>query len=232
MVTALSAQMPEGRLYEVDMRLRPSGRQGPVATSLAAFSAYQRDEAWTWEHLALTRARPIAGDMAIGDAVEDVRAEVLGRDRDPARTIADVVEMRARIAEAKGDTGPLDPKIGPGRLQDIELVAQCAAVLAPETPRLTEDQIAIGVEIGWITQDEAEALNAAYDTMRRLQSGAKLITDGTLDLDTVGQGGRAFLFRLMEVEDGEALLDRVTGCAETATRAIEAILARRPGEAA
>lgn len=232
MVTALSAQMPEGRLYEVDMRLRPSGRQGPVATSLAAFSAYQRDEAWTWEHLALTRARPIAGDMAIGDAVEEVRAEVLGRDRDPARTIADVVEMRARIAEAKGDTGPLDPKIGPGRLQDIELVAQCAAVLAPETPRLTEDQIAIGVEIGWITQDEAEALNAAYDTMRRLQSGAKLITDGTLDLDTVGQGGRAFLFRLMEVEDGETLLDRVTGCAETATKAIEAILARRPGEAA
>ncbi len=232
MVTALSAQMPEGRLYEVDMRLRPSGRQGPVATSLAAFSAYQRDEAWTWEHLALTRARPIAGDMAIGDAVEEVRAEVLGRDRDPARTIADVIEMRARIAEAKGDTGPLDPKIGPGRLQDIELVAQCAAVLAPETPRLTEDQIAIGVEIGWITQDEAEALNAAYDTMRRLQSGAKLITDGTLDLDTVGQGGRAFLFRLMEVEDGEALLDRVTGCAETATKAIEAILARRPGETA
>lgn len=232
MVTALSAQMPEGRLYEVDMRLRPSGRQGPVATSLASFSTYQREEAWTWEHLALTRARPIAGEASIGEAVEEVRAEVLGRDRDAAQTIEDVIEMRARIAEAKGDTGPLDPKIGPGRLQDIELVAQCAAVLARQTPRLTEDQIEIGVGIGWITKAEAEAMTTAYDTMRRLQSGAKLITEGTLDLDSVGQGGRAFLFRLMEVEDGPALIEKVTGCAGRATEAIEAILARRPGEAA
>jgi glutamate-ammonia-ligase adenylyltransferase len=232
MVTALSAQMPEGRLYEVDMRLRPSGRQGPVATSLTAFGTYQREEAWTWEHLALTRARPVVGEDAIAAEVEAIRTEVLERARDPATTIADVNDMRARIAEAKGQRGLLDPKIGPGRLQDIELVAQCAAVLSPETPRATLDQIAAGQDIGWITADEAEALSTAYGTFRRLQSAAKLLTDETLDLDAIGQGGRDFLFRTMKVDDGEALLESVSGCAERAQRAVEAILARTPGEAA
>eukprot|EP01036_Dinobryon_divergens_P053232 gene53232-biopygen43800 len=64
-ITALTAQMPEGRLYEVDMRLRPSGRGGPVATSIQSFTSYQETEAWTWEHLALTRARPLVGAAAL-----------------------------------------------------------------------------------------------------------------------------------------------------------------------
>ncbi|WP_292020424.1 glutamine-synthetase adenylyltransferase [Maritimibacter sp. UBA3975] len=230
MVTALSAQMPEGRLYEVDMRLRPSGRQGPVATSLASFSAYQREEAWTWEHLALTRARPVVGTPELAEAVEEIRSEVLQAERDAEKTIADVVEMRARIAGAKGDGGPMEPKVGPGRLQDIELVAQCAAVLAPGTPRDTAEQIEAGVGIGWITREEAESLNVAYATLRKVQSAAKLLTEDRLDLDAVGQGGRDFLYRTMEVDDAEGLAETVTGCTRRAHDAIEAILARRPGD--
>ncbi|MBV7409908.1 glutamine-synthetase adenylyltransferase [Maritimibacter sp. DP1N21-5] len=232
LVTALTAPMPEGRLYEVDMRLRPSGRQGPVATSLTSFGDYQRNEAWTWEHLALTRARAVAGDDAIGEAVEAIREEILSRTRDASATIKDVIDMRARIAEAKGDQSPLEPKIGPGRIQDIELTAQCAAVLSPVTPRATADQIGAGVDIGWITPDEAQALIAAYGLLRRLQTASKLITDGPLDLDAIGEGARSFLLRETGTEDTEGLIARATTCAARAADAIDAILARTPGDLA
>ena len=79
LVTALSAPMAEGRLYEVDMRLRPSGRQGPVATAFEAFKTYQNEEAWTWEHLALTRARAVTGDGGLAQKVEAFRLELLAR---------------------------------------------------------------------------------------------------------------------------------------------------------
>ncbi len=232
-VTALTAPTAEGRLYEVDMRLRPSGRQGPVATSLESFSAYQRDEAWTWEHLALTRARPVAGNMALGADVEAVRREVLQRPRDPAATIADVVEMRARIAEAKGGGGgPLDAKIGPGRLQDIELIAQCAALLAKDGSRDVDAQIDSGVAIRWLTEAEAGAMRAAYDLLWRLQAAAKLLSDAALDLEAIGKGGRDFLLRETGMESTTALLaevERRTGQAKTA---IETALTRQPGEVA
>ncbi|SMH55792.1 glutamine-synthetase adenylyltransferase [Maritimibacter sp. HL-12] len=231
MVTALTAPMPEGKLYEVDMRLRPSGRQGPVATALDAFAAYQRDEAWTWEHLALTRARPVAGKMEIGTDVEAVRAEVLKRPRDAAETIRDVVEMRARIAEAKGVGGPLAAKVGPGRLQDIELVAQCAAVLAQDCPRDVAGQIRRGVEIGWLAAAEAEAMLAAYDLLWQMQAAGKLLTENGLDLAQIGTGGREFLLRETGMDSAEALTRAVDRSAEAARQAIEAALGRLPGEA-
>jgi [glutamine synthetase] adenylyltransferase / [glutamine synthetase]-adenylyl-L-tyrosine phosphorylase len=231
MVTALTAPMPEGRLYEVDMRLRPSGRQGPVATALDSFRAYQKDEAWTWEHLALTRARAVAGTPEIGAAVEAVRAEVLAAPRDLGKTLEDVVAMRARIAEAKGGAlAPLEAKVGPGRLQDIELTAQCAAVLSERAPRDVEGQIRAGVGIGWLTDDEAAAMAAAYDLLWRLQAAAKLLTDRPLALDAVGKGGLDFLLRETDSVSAEALVAAVSAQAEAAEAAIEAALARRPGE--
>ncbi|WP_298499414.1 glutamine-synthetase adenylyltransferase [uncultured Maritimibacter sp.] len=229
MVTALTAPMPEGKLYEVDMRLRPSGRQGPVATSLTSFADYQRTEAWTWEHLALTRARAVAGETTIGAEVEAIRDEILTRPRDLAKTVQDVIDMRARIAEAKGDQSPLEPKIGPGRLQDIELTAQCAALLSHVTPRQTLAQIEAGASLGWIDSDEAQALTAAHDLFLRLQTASKLITEGKLDLDAIGEGARSFLYRETGTDSAEALVDRTTTCATRAAVAIDAILARDPG---
>jgi glutamate-ammonia-ligase adenylyltransferase len=140
LVTALTAQMAEGRLYEADMRLRPSGRQGPVATSIAAFETYQREEAWTWEHLALTRARPVTGAAELGARVETFRRDLLARAKDGAKILADTAGMRTRLAEARPGQGPLEAKHGPGRLQDIALVAQAGALLAGAPARDTEDQ--------------------------------------------------------------------------------------------
>ena len=229
MVTALSAPMSEGKLYEVDMRLRPSGRQGPVATSLSSFRAYQQTEAWTWEHLALSRARAVAGDAGIGADVEAVRATVLASPRDGAKTIGDVIDMRARIEQAKGGAGSVfDAKIGPGRMQDIELIGQCATLLAGAGPPDVEGQIARGVEIGWISQAEALALTAAYDLLWRLQSAAKLLTDGRLDLDAVGLGGREFLLRETGTETTEDLAGEIERRVMAAQAAVEAALARVP----
>src|SRR5205814_3268350 len=90
LISAITVPTAEGRLYQVDMRLRPSGESGPIASSLAAFAQYQRDSAWTWEHMALTRARPIAGDADLQPRVRDAITTALCRPRDPGRVVTDV----------------------------------------------------------------------------------------------------------------------------------------------
>jgi len=228
-VTALTAPMSEGRLYEVDMRLRPSGRQGPVATSLDSFCAYQRDEAWTWEHLALTRARAVAGNFALGQEVDTFRLSLLGQPRDAGRVLGEVAQMRARIADAKGaQLGALEAKLGPGHLQDIELAAQAAALLSGDTPSDTVEQIRAGVALGWFKDAEAEAMCTSYDLMWRLQAAAKLLTDRPLDLNEIGKGGLDMLLRETEMDSAQALGEAVQQLGREASGAIEAALARPP----
>ncbi|MEM6276615.1 MAG: glutamine-synthetase adenylyltransferase [Pseudomonadota bacterium] len=146
LITALSAPTAGGKLYEVDMRLRPSGRNGPLATSLAAFAAYQQDEAWTWEHLALTRARAVAGVPEVAAAIEKVRCRVIAQPRDRRRVATDVADMRRRIVEARPGEGGLAAKDGPGRLQDLELFAQAAALMAGSDAREINAQLTAGGE--------------------------------------------------------------------------------------
>ena len=150
LVTALTAPMAEGRLYEVDMRLRPSGRQGPVATSWPAFRSYQQGEAWTWEHLALTRARPIAGSEALAADVEAFRRKLLAAKGQGARVLADVADMRARLRAAKPGGGAWEAKLGPGRMMEIELLAQTAALRAGDPARRVEAQLRAGRAFGLV----------------------------------------------------------------------------------
>ncbi|MGR3435948.1 MAG: glutamine-synthetase adenylyltransferase, partial [Shimia sp.] len=191
LITALSAPMARGRLYEVDMRLRPSGRNGPVATSLSGFAAYQRDEAWTWEHLALTRARVVAGDPALGAAIEAVRCVVLAAPRDRAATARDVADMRARLAQAKPGQGGLAAKDGPGRLQDVELFAQTLALLAGSDRRDTAGQIAAGVAAGLATAGAGDVLRDQADRLWRVRAVTALTARD--DRDTLGEGALALL---------------------------------------
>jgi [glutamine synthetase] adenylyltransferase / [glutamine synthetase]-adenylyl-L-tyrosine phosphorylase len=116
-VGALSVQTASGALYEVDTRLRPSGAQGMLCVSVESFAQYQREEAWTWEHMALTRARVVYGPSA---EVEAAIGEVLRRQRDPAKLRKDIVAMRAEMAEHKPPKGELDVKLCPGGLVDAE----------------------------------------------------------------------------------------------------------------
>jgi [glutamine synthetase] adenylyltransferase / [glutamine synthetase]-adenylyl-L-tyrosine phosphorylase len=132
LVTALSAPMAGGKLYDVDMRLRPSGRQGPVATSLAGFKSYQQSEAWVWEHLALTRATVAFGSGGLAEALREAVDHVIARPRTKAEVMGAVADMRSRLADAKGEVAPWDVKAGPGGLMDIELLASGCELLNPK----------------------------------------------------------------------------------------------------
>lgn len=117
---AMSVQTQSGPLYEIDTRLRPSGNQGPLVVSFDSFEQYQREGAWTWEHMALARARPVYGSDAARAQVSRIIADTLNRPRDPVKLLADAVKMRGDIARHKPPAGPYDVKLVDGGLVDCE----------------------------------------------------------------------------------------------------------------
>lgn len=119
-IAALSVATAAGALYEVDTRLRPSGGQGPLVVSLDGFAKYQREDAWTWEHMALTRARPVFGSASARAQVQAVIDAVLHGDRPERDVVAEARKMRADMAAHKPPAGPLDAKLLPGGLVDLE----------------------------------------------------------------------------------------------------------------
>ncbi|RVV99772.1 bifunctional [glutamine synthetase] adenylyltransferase/[glutamine synthetase]-adenylyl-L-tyrosine phosphorylase [Mesobaculum littorinae] len=215
LVTALTAPMAGGRLYEVDMRLRPSGKQGPVATALPAFRRYQCEEAWTWEHLALTRGRPVAGDRDLARDIEGFRQKLLTRPHDADQVRTDTAAMRERLAAAAPATGGLQPKSGPGRLQDIELMASALALLSGSVEQSPQAQIAGGAEAGLIDKTDADCLTQAHSLFRRVRAALGLMgTDGGwsgADGPPPGQGAETFMERATGTAIAElpAALDRV-----------------------
>jgi len=217
--------MAEGRLYEVDMRLRPSGRQGPVATSLESFKNYQLNEAWTWEHLALTRAQPIAGNAGLAAEIEAFRKEIVAGKTDRSQVMTDLRDMRRRIAGARGEGAAWDAKNGAGRLQDCELLAQAAALLAGTAVIATEDQIAAGVAGGWLDAAQADDVLAAYRLFSAVQGAARLLTGDVLDPAQIGTGGCAILMRVTDTDSMDALSAHMTATAKRADAAITALLA-------
>ena len=232
LITALTAPMAEGRLYEVDMRLRPSGNQGPVATSWPAFQSYQKGEAWTWEHLALTRARVIAGAQDLGRDIEDFRAALIADTsaRDPV--LRAVAGMRARVAEAKPPEGAWDVKLGPGRLLDIELVAQAGNLLAGHGARDVAAGLRGAVASGVLDAAGGAALETAHALCWKLQMVARLFGPGPLAPERIGEAGAAFVLR----ETGEESMDTLdrrlgTVCGEAAGRIDAALAATDEGTA-
>ncbi len=216
LITALTAPMAEGRLYEVDMRLRPSGNQGPVATGWAAFRNYQREEAWVWEHLALTRARAIAGPEALARDFESFRTDLLSEKGGRQRVLAGVADMRRRIAAAKRPDGPWDPKIGRGRLQEIELVAQAGSLMAAEPGRSVGEGLGASVAIGWLDDADRAALDRAYGLCWAVLQAARLLGQKPLEPDRLGEGAVSFLLRETgadTLEDAESALSAATGAA-------------------
>jgi [glutamine synthetase] adenylyltransferase / [glutamine synthetase]-adenylyl-L-tyrosine phosphorylase len=130
MIHTMTARTPAGILYEIDMRLRPDGNKGMLVRSLAAFADYQATSAWTWEHQALIRARPVAGDASLAGRFAEVRRAIICRPRDPERLRADVCAMRARMREHldKAGRGRFDLKQGHGGIADIEFMVQYAVL--------------------------------------------------------------------------------------------------------
>ena len=182
----LTTQTNSGQLYEVDMRLRPSGAAGLLVSSLGAFARYQENEAWTWEHQALVRARVLVGSRDVGASFEQVRTQVLGRERDLDKLRAEVSEMRAKMRASLGTritaagtaanafdaAVPFDLKQDAGGIVDIEFMVQYAALAwSREHPALVRytDNIRIleGLEqAGLLPDADAGLLREAYKAYR------------------------------------------------------------------
>ncbi|WP_313494390.1 bifunctional [glutamate--ammonia ligase]-adenylyl-L-tyrosine phosphorylase/[glutamate--ammonia-ligase] adenylyltransferase [Stenotrophomonas sp.] len=169
----LGAVTAAGRLYDIDVRLRPDGGKGALVSSLASYTEYQRERAWTWEHQALVRARGVAGDASLLADFEQVRSSTLGRGRDQGTLFGDVLKMRARMrAELdRSDAARLDLKQGAGGLVDLEFVLQTGVLSQAQhhpalcEPRETPFLIAALAAAGWLPGDTAVALHDAHATL-------------------------------------------------------------------
>jgi glutamate-ammonia-ligase adenylyltransferase len=208
LIAALSAPTAEGVLYEVDLRLRPSGNKGPVATSIKSFDKYQRNEAWTWEHMALSRARPVAGDPGLIAEVEETISAVLSAKRDRAQTAGEVMDMRRLMDEEKPPKGEWDLKLIPGGLVDIEFVAQYLALVAPiaERPRptLTADVLR-ALAPGEIGAEAHETLLRALTLYTEISQMLRLCLDSDFDPKEAPAGLIDQLCRVAGLPDLKAL---------------------------
>jgi [glutamine synthetase] adenylyltransferase / [glutamine synthetase]-adenylyl-L-tyrosine phosphorylase len=189
LISAISAPTKEGVLYPVDMRLRPSGKAGPVAVRLDGFLSYQLKEAWTWEHLALTRARVIGGPEALRERLtQDIR-QILTIRRDQAKTAGDVHDMRARIEAEKGTSDIWQSKTHKGGLVDAEFIAQFLqvvhaadepAVLSPNTSHALQNLIDAGI----LSREDGNALLRAVGLYQDVAHILRLCTEGSFDPKT------------------------------------------------
>jgi glutamate-ammonia-ligase adenylyltransferase len=206
LISALTAQTNYGVLYQVDMRLRPSGRSGPLATRLAGFASYQENEAWTWEHMALTRARVVCASPAFAARVEGVIGAVFSRARDPESVAGDVVEMRGAIAQEKGDSNRWDLKYAAGGLVDLEFIAQYLQLVhAATTPDILDTSTARVLDTSWrlglLATEDAEVLRPAVRLYQNLTQILRLCLPGSFDPKTAAPGLTALLARAADVPD-------------------------------
>lgn len=192
----LSVPTAAGPLYEVDTRLRPSGHQGPIAVSLESFARYQAEDAWTWEHMALARARAVFGSGAARAAVTKIIAQTLCTQRDPAKIVADAVQMRTDMATHKPPKSALDVKLAPGGLVDLEFTVH---VLQLTEARGLDPHLGRAIhELGLPAE-----LGAAQALMTRMLVVLRLVAP---DLATPAAPTRRLVARACAMRDWESLI--------------------------
>jgi glutamate-ammonia-ligase adenylyltransferase len=214
---ALSVPTAAGALYEIDTRLRPSGTQGPLVVSLDGFAQYQRKNAWTWEHMALTRARPVFGSQEAREAVTAVVTEVLTAPRDVAKLVADALQMRGDVTAHKAPLGPLDAKLLPGGLVDLEFavhVTQLANRGAGLDPDLS-NAIASLAE-----RDLLPPLGDAYAFLTRLLVMIRLVAP---DCQPPSEAAQALVSSVLGAPDWAAMIARFDATRQEVAAAWQAI---------
>lgn len=235
-VNALTAKTAEGTLYEVDMRLRPSGNSGPIATSLDSFDRYQRESAWTWEHMALTRARVVCGSPDLAAKVEAIIRRTLTSPRDADQLIADVADMRERMAREHKAATRWEVKHLRGGLVDIEFTAQWLQLnhgaahpdmLACNTRAALENAVAAGV----LSRGDHDSLVEALRLWSAVQLVLRQTLAGNFDEATAPQGLKEVMVRATGLTDFKTLVDRMDDCAAAALEVFDRLVAQ-PGHAA
>ena len=212
------------------MRLRPSGRQGPLATQFASFKLYQHDEAESWEHMALTRARVVAGDDSLAAEIDDAVRNTLTQSRDPRKVAHDARKMRALIASEKGDKDVWDLKLASGGLIDIEFVAQSLILsfgrIYPEI--LDVSTRAVIEEAGaarLITPDQAETLIDAHRLYTDATQFMRLSIAGRFDPAKAAAGVKRRIAAAIGFPDFEAFTAALGEARKRVRAAFAAILA-------
>jgi len=214
LISAFTTRTNYGVLYEVDMRLRPSGRAGPVASHVKSFAEYQDREAWTWEHMALTRARVISAPPDFRAGIEKIIREVLTRPRDAGVVASDVAEMRRAIALEKGEDDVWDLKYAAGGLVDIDFIAQylqlvhAAArpdILDVSTLRVLDNATRLGV----LPQSAAETLRSATHLYHDLTQILRLCVSESFKPESAGEDLLRLLARAGDAPDFSSLEARV-----------------------
>jgi glutamate-ammonia-ligase adenylyltransferase len=219
LITALTAQTAEGSLYEVDPRLRPSGAHGPIAVSLGGYRKYFAQDAWTWEFLALTRARVIAGDASLGEEVRGVMREVLTRQRDPEGMLVEVADMRRRIDKEHPARGLWDLKYLRGGLYDLDFVAQGLQLLhAAEHPEVLRTSTPEALEAlhaaGVLGPRRTEALVEASRLLGAIQQMLRLTAGDRFDEQKAPEGQKRALARFAGLPDFATLRAELMATAE------------------
>jgi glutamate-ammonia-ligase adenylyltransferase len=209
-VNSLTVPTNYGKLYDVDMRLRPSGRSGPLATSLRSFEDYQATDAWTWEHMALTRARILAASPAFTTRIEKIIHKVLCRPRPWADIAGDVREMRQAIATERGEDERWNIKDAAGGLLDIEFIAQYLQLVhAAETPEILDTNTVRVLEkatrLGLLSVEDAGVLRPAVRLYQDLTQILRLCLSEPFDPKKAGAGLVRLLTRAADVPDLAAL---------------------------
>jgi len=193
LIAALTAPTRRGKLYEVDMRLRPSGRQGPLATQIGSFRAYQSEQAEVWEHMALTRARPVAGNPGLAAEVQAIIAKTLFRPRKTPELAKAVRDMRALIAQEKGESQGWDLKLAAGGLLDVEFIAQFLALAhGGDFPALrvtsTHEILAAALREKILEVETAERLSDALALYSNVMQWLRLALDVGADPRSAAEG--------------------------------------------
>ncbi|MEM9060938.1 MAG: bifunctional [glutamine synthetase] adenylyltransferase/[glutamine synthetase]-adenylyl-L-tyrosine phosphorylase [Pseudomonadota bacterium] len=212
LVAALTAPTAEGALYEVDMRLRPSGRQGPVAVSFASFESYQTEEAWVWEHLALMRASLITGSLGLRDRIEGVIGEVLRRRTGSVSVMTEALEMRDRIADARETDrkNSWDLKQAEGGILEIEFTIQTGCLMnGLPHGRPMYAQIEDLANSGWLDAAEAGCLREALEFQQSLQQVERIALEDSIVPETLGAGLQEVMARAVGAESFDAVSERL-----------------------
>jgi glutamate-ammonia-ligase adenylyltransferase len=209
-VSAISAPTGEGKLYEIDLRLRPSGNKGPIAVRLGGYFDYLKDTAWTWEFMALTRARPISGPTELQARISAGIRNLLTMPRDANKLICDVDHMRSRMADEHRGESVWDIKHRRGGLVDIEFIAQNFQLsLGPDNPTVlsptTMEALRKLSAANALSPDAAGVLMSALKLWQGLQSIIRLIGPERLDDGQPPAGQANALCRVAGVETFDAL---------------------------
>lgn len=220
MITALTALTGEGRLYETDTRLRPNGDKGPIAASFSSFARYYRESAWTWEYMALSRARVVAGPDDLNTRLFTTVSKALTRGWDDGALISDVAQMRQRMADQYPGTDPWDIKHRRGGLVDGEFIAQYLQLRhGAKHPEILSSNAATALkklsDAGLLEAQAAESLRESLRFWYDLQSVLRITTDQGLDNPTHSSGPREALARAGATESYDQLLVKMSTNADT-----------------